>query len=141
MRDATQLTAEEAKPKPTLLVFSANTQSSLTQKIEQFQQCVPESPQLAYDFAYTLALHREHLPHRAFGIWDHGAFSETSGLAKVPSRVPEVTMIFSGQGAQWAQMGMDLLETDVEFRRDIHAMDEVLQSFAYPPNWSISGRR
>ncbi|OJI89152.1 hypothetical protein ASPTUDRAFT_134297 [Aspergillus tubingensis CBS 134.48] len=138
VRDATQLTAEETKPKPTLLVFSANTQSSLTQKIEQFQQCVPESPQLAYDFAYTLALHREHLPYRAFGIWDHGAFSETSGLAKVPSRVPEVTMIFSGQGAQWAQMGKDLLETDVEFRRDIHAMDEVLQSFAYPPNWSIS---
>jgi acyl transferase domain-containing protein len=48
-------------------------------------------------------------------------------------------MIFSGQGAQWPGMGKELIENDDFFRKDISAMDAVLQRLEHPPNWTIVG--
>jgi acyl transferase domain-containing protein len=49
-------------------------------------------------------------------------------------------MIFSGQGAQWPEMGKDLIQIDPRFREDIRAMDDILQSLNYPPDWKIDGK-
>ena len=48
-------------------------------------------------------------------------------------------MIFSGQGAQWAQMGNEMIHGNPEFRADIEKMDSILQGLKYPPSWTIMG--
>ena len=46
-------------------------------------------------------------------------------------------MVFSGQGAQWAGMGADLIQRDSAWRDDIRSMDKVLGSLIQPPEWTI----
>lgn len=71
----------------------------------------------------------------------NGEVLETSGAVKVSARSLDrkVTMVFSGQGAQWAGMGRELILSDKRFREDIEVMDSILQSLNDPPTWSILG--
>lgn len=127
--------------RPELLVLSANTQHSLKQQLELHEQYASRHSSTLYDIAYTLALRRELLPHRAFIIKSGEKTLETSGTVKAPGKSSnrKVTMIFTGQGSQWAEMGKGLFITNAEFREDIHLMDNVLRNLAKPPNWSIEG--
>ncbi|KAJ8066769.1 hypothetical protein OCU04_004157 [Sclerotinia nivalis] len=49
-------------------------------------------------------------------------------------------MVFSGQGAQWPEMGRDILLKDPEFRKDIAEMGQILQSLIHPPSWTLAGK-
>lgn len=69
-----------------------------------------------------------------------GAVVEKSAPAKAPVGDPDIVMVFSGQGAQWPEMGKELFLTDEGFRTDIVEMDRLLESLIYPPSWSIEGR-
>jgi acyl transferase domain-containing protein len=89
--------------------------------------------------AYTRAIHREHLPHRAFSILDDGSFIQSASGLKVPQGSPPVVMVFSGQGAQWPQMGRELILSDPDFRRDIVKMDHKLKGLIRPPLWNMIG--
>lgn len=46
-------------------------------------------------------------------------------------------MIFSGQGAQWPQMGEMLIEQSSLFRNTIEQCDDALAELPIPPVWSI----
>ncbi|KAK3311877.1 polyketide synthase [Apodospora peruviana] len=134
--------SETGEPEPTLpaiFLFSAKTPASLKRQMDSFREYTAKHPEQAADIAYTLALRREHHPHRAFAVVseDDGAFAETSSLAKIPTSSPGITMVFSGQGAQWAGMGRELILTIPSFRQDIVRMDKVLQRLKIPPAWSI----
>jgi len=47
--------------------------------------------------------------------------------------------IFTGQGAQWAEMGKKLIEDFPSFRDNIKEMDNILAWCNTPPSWSIFG--
>lgn len=50
--------------------------------------------------------------------------------------------VFTGQGAQWPRMGVELLKTSHEFRADVKAMENILQTripMNDRPRWSITG--
>ncbi|KOS21700.1 Lovastatin nonaketide synthase [Escovopsis weberi] len=144
-RNRPALPAAPATPKPELLVFSANSQASLKRQIDAYRAYVPQRPEAVAEIAYTLALRREHLPHRAFAIVKDAALVEVSGLSKAPiagsssssSSSTPITMVFSGQGAQWPEMGKQLILTNDRFRKSLAAMDQILQGFRIPPSWSI----
>ena len=121
------------------MLFSANGDASLTKQISKYEEYVQQSRARNLDIAYTRAVRREHLPHRAFAILDNGKLTESVGAARAPLEAPPITMIFSGQGAQWPQMGKELIQTDMTFRRDITKMDEVLQRLVHPPSWKLLG--
>ncbi|KAI1374459.1 hypothetical protein F4677DRAFT_461487 [Hypoxylon crocopeplum] len=129
----------KAAKRPELLLFSANTQNSLKQQIEQYQGYASQHPSDLYDAAYTLALRRERLPHRAFMINCGEKVIATSGMVKASGKSSNrhVMMVFTGQGSQWAEMGRGLFVTNAGFREDIHLMDTILRKSARPPNWSI----
>ena len=48
-------------------------------------------------------------------------------------------MVFTGQGAQWPQMGSDLLKSDLTFRSSIRSLDRYLEDTLgeEAPSWSI----
>lgn len=90
------------------------------------------------DLAYTLALRREHLSHRSFIIGDSRGTNMPDHLSVSKSSFsPSITYVFTGQGAQWAGMGSDLLKTYDNFARNIQRMDRVLQLLQSPPQWTI----
>ncbi|KAB8228276.1 polyketide synthase fgnA [Aspergillus alliaceus] len=117
-------------------IGGSNAHVSLRGEIDAYKTYARDHPGAISDIAYTLAVHRERLPQRAFAIWHNGEI-ETSGFAKAPMSPPAITMIFSGQGAQWAGMGKQLIQTSASFRDDLAAMDSILQSLRKPPCWSI----
>lgn len=96
-----------------------------------------QSPNMG-DLAYTLALRREHLLHRCFIIGDSKVKSMSDHLSVSKSSFPpSITYVFTGQGAQWAGMGKDLLKTYDKFARCIRRMDRALQLLHSPPQWTI----
>ena len=126
---------------PKLLVFSANTQDSLKRLAANCQDYLKLHPERLTDLAYTLSLRREHLPHRAFSVAGNGISKDVSPFIKVATgNVPEIAMIFTGQGSNWPGMGKEFIEADPKVREDIIAMDEILQSLKYPPDWRIEGK-
>ncbi|KAK3687394.1 KR domain-containing protein [Podospora appendiculata] len=126
------------QPPPSLIVLSANTQESLKKHIANTQAYLASHEDEKLDIAYTLSQRREHLPYRAYLIAGSDAIAtEAPALVKAPASAAPITMVFSGQGAQWPEMGKDLIQNDAEFRKDIQAMDAILQSLKHPPTWFI----
>lgn len=109
------------------------------------------------DLAWTLQHRRSHLDYRfavsASGVDDLEAslqrISESDGLHQRlrslnsqtlhPHRKPRILGIFTGQGAQWATMGKDLLEHSSWARTVIARMDDALASLPESdrPDWKI----
>ena len=126
---------------PQLLVFSANTQESLRQQLINNTRYLENHPDRVFDMAYTLNQRREHHVYRTFcTVGNHGVMGKAATIAKIPSTTPDLVMVFSGQGAQWPTMGKELILTNLEFRRDIGAIDSILQSLQHPPAWNIEGQ-
>ncbi|KAF5553596.1 polyketide synthase [Fusarium napiforme] len=130
--------ADQQNPEsPSLLLLSANTEASLKRQISNHQAWIARNPECITDLEYTLAMHRKHLPHRAFIISQHQNSVEISGPSKAPSRPLPLVFIFSGQGAQWPTMAKELMQSDDAFRHDLESMNSVLQKLDFPPTWSI----
>ncbi|RYP26873.1 hypothetical protein DL766_006584 [Monosporascus sp. MC13-8B] len=123
---------------PELIVFSANTQPSLERQIELHQKYALQHPDEIRKIAFTRALRRERLSHKAFTVIQPGRVIETSTAVKSAAKSfnHNVIMVFSGQGAQWAGMGAQLL-TNKQFLEDITAMDKILHGLKNPPTWTI----
>lgn len=134
--------AGEASPAgPKLLLVSANTQYSLKNQVVNVKNYIASHPARIEDVAYTLTQRREHLPHRSFFLAGEDMLTtDASPAAKVAANPPGITMVFSGQGAQWPEMGASLMKTDINFRTDIQEMDKILQSFIHAPLWTIEGK-
>jgi acyl transferase domain-containing protein len=125
---------------PQLILVSANTQESLKKQVANVQQYVSSHPDRIADISYTLAQRREHLPHRSFFLAGKEVeATDAAPAAKIPANPAAIAMIFSGQGAQWPEMGADLIKTDLKFREDIQEMDKMLKSLIHPPSWTIEG--
>jgi len=111
----------KAGPRPRLFVFSSRDQSGLERLSQAYHQHFFDNEVCDDDLdslAYTLWKKRSHLDHRSFAIAD-SATSLQSGLAKGLTKVGrtvkahEVAYVFTGQGAQWAGMGREMLENSI----------------------------
>lgn len=85
-------------------------------------------------------MRRKALRHRAFSIFRAGEFVNISSHKKSSAEIPAITLIFNGQGAQWAGMGKELLNFDPLFKNDIEIMDAILSGLPKAPNWTIRGK-
>lgn len=129
--------SKQACDKPQLLVFSANSQKALASMITNYQKFVERKPEKIEDLAYTLANRREHLSHRTFAIANRGSIGTTSPTTK-SAKPPAVIAVFTGQGAQWPQMGRDLMNSNAIFLNSIRRLDKYLQEMhEHAPDWKI----
>lgn len=129
--------AGDAPTTPQLLLYSANNAKSLTRMIDNYKLWVEKHPEKVGDLAYTLALRREHLPHRTFTIVNNGVVENASPPTKASSQKPNVVMVFTGQGAQWPLMGKELLQSNETFRSSIRSLDQHLKNTLGDAPYSI----
>nr|APX44011.1 polyketide synthase [Pestalotiopsis microspora] len=128
---------EEAADKPQLLLYSSKSQASLKEIIHNYESYMIKHPERMEDLAYTLVNKREHLPYRAFVVASRDQPGNPSPPAK-PTATGNLVMVFTGQGAQWPQMGRDLLRNSPVFRASIKTLDQHLKAIKdAPPSWNI----
>ncbi|KAF3490687.1 Lovastatin diketide synthase LovF 17 [Arthroderma uncinatum] len=130
------------KPTPTLLVFSANDQSSLKNYTKSLSSHLlnPMVSINVEDLAYTLSERRTRHYYRGFAISrsSKATFSDESLVfGKQAPSPPRIGFVFTGQGAQWSQMGADLVNDFPLAKKVIQELDEVLQALVEPPSWSL----
>jgi len=121
-----------------LLVFSAKHSGALQKLIDTYKTKILLNPPALADMSYTLSKRREFYNCRAFCV---AATLTSTPLEMSPiSTVSEPTKLiftFTGQGAQWAQMGAELMEKSTIFRARIQALDTFLKTLPDPPEWSL----
>lgn len=135
--------------RPQVLVFSANDEDSLKRQVNLLSQHAvnPRVNVKLSDLSYTLSARRSRHFCRAFlsyrpnpsGFVDHIPTNLVQ-YAKKPQSLPKITFVFTGQGAQWPQMGAGLLRMFPKTaRRCILELDDVLQALPehLRPRWSL----
>ena len=133
-----------------LLVFSAADESSLESLTSSYQEClrrfkasgIEDLDAYLDSLSYTLANGRSKLPWKTFTF-----ASTTDDMVKAiveklqppvrSSRPARLLMVFTGQGAQYARMGYELLPYPV-FRNSLTRADEALKYQGC--GWSLMSR-
>ncbi|OLN96884.1 Lovastatin diketide synthase LovF 4 [Colletotrichum chlorophyti] len=117
----------------TLLLFSAANDESLKRMVDGYHKFLNDQPSSLGALAHTLMHRRSHLGFRTYAIVTDDCDRLVFNRSIVPSFKPnlqshDVAFIFTGQGAQWARMGAQLLKSSREFLRDIRDIDAILKS-------------
>ncbi|KAK2024963.1 putative polyketide synthase [Colletotrichum zoysiae] len=139
--DFSDPSADDASPRPYLLVFSANSEKSLEDHATAMDKHL-SNPAVAVklrDLAYTLSERRSRHYHRGFLLADNVDGLDLPSIVHghVGDQTPQIAYVFTGQGAQWPQMGQSLLKTFPMAARIIRYLDDVLQNSYDPPSWRL----
>ena len=128
--------------RPLLVGFSAHDKTTLQRNVDAHAR-VADKFYLA-DLAHTLNARRTRFSHRAYAISREGHEAEdfampqlTTGTA--PSKVPDLAFIFTGQGAQWAGVGLEAMDAFPSFSETLRRLDRVLSRLEDPPAWTFEG--
>lgn len=136
-------------------VFSGNSNSSLLSTLEHFVDFLKCNGTIdLQSLAWTLQSRRTILPVRAAfscvtrerllesleghvkNAKDANASPESSRRRSAGAR-PRILGIFTGQGAQWPQMGRELLLASKLFGQVMDKLQDSLDSLPDPPPWSL----
>lgn len=142
----------EAEETAQLFVLAANSEHSLKQSAENIKSWIASrdngksqipAQQLLADLAYTLSARRSLLPWRHtvvasnFSQLAEGVGSlKTTKSTKTPTvdRLPRLAFVFTGQGAQWAGMGRELMGIPA-FAESIDKSEAYLKALG--ASWSL----
>lgn len=135
-------------PSSQVLLLSAADKPALQRTIDQLEQWFKsgnrdiEAPSFVASLAYTLSVRRSLLPHRSFAIVDSiDSVRQLKANMSSPIRSakePQVGFVFTGQGAQWAGMGRELLRFPI-FRDNVLESNRYLQQVGF--SWDIWGNQ
>ncbi|KAL9091247.1 MAG: hypothetical protein Q9159_001542 [Coniocarpon cinnabarinum] len=126
-----------------LLPFSAYNKASMLGWVNDLGSSEIIGQTNVSDLAYTLAEHRSRFSTRGFIVadqrklpvdlsGDHVIAGEGTGQQTLP-----YAFVFTGQGAQWAGMGRELMAEFPIFKASIQSLDAVLKSVPHPPAWTL----
>ena len=125
-----------------VMAFSAHDEPTLRKNIKAIAAQADNQP--ISDLAYTLGCRRSAFPHRAFRVISEEEVSSQLvdenvkfGLQKTAQTV--IAFAFTGQGAQWPQMGYALAMHFPSVRETLQRLDCVLGNVPNPPDWTILG--
>lgn len=131
-----------------VLVLSTNDQEGVLRMRDALEgyltsksrkNSVADDERLLRDLSHTLASKRTHHAWRAFAIADcpstlQKALKEMPSATRIKSQ-PRLAFVFTGQGAQWPAMGVELMQYPV-FQESILAADRYLNDLGC--SWSLS---
>lgn len=130
--------------RPFLFKVSAADDTSLEQLLSRFADYVEASKPSLPDLANTLLSRRSTLKRSVFFV----AQTHEEAVAKLRSGslIPrttreegfqEVAFVYTGQGAQWAQMGNSLIHQSPFFKAILVECERILATLPDKPSWSI----
>ncbi|GFF75198.1 lovastatin nonaketide synthase [Aspergillus udagawae] len=135
--------------RPQVLVFSANDMDSLKRQIATLSAHLlnPRVKVKLSDLSYTLSERRSRHFCRAFLLSYPTKSGHASKIAvdeaqfsKTPQEATRIGFVFTGQGAQWSQMGLELVRAFPEIAKPVlEQLDRVLQELpvGVKPEWSL----
>ncbi|KAI1172560.1 hypothetical protein F4777DRAFT_561071 [Nemania sp. FL0916] len=135
--------APEASEASRLFVISAKSEYSAIKAIERLKVYLERHKSVDFDaLSYTLANKRTHFPWR-FAATAYDTDSLIQALS-AQDAVPQnslaqkslTVLVFTGQGAQWARMGYQLLAVSPVFRKSIEDSDDFIQR-QLGADWSL----
>ena len=120
-----------------LLVLSARTGSALETGTKNLIAFFKEDPELKLpDVAYTLQVGRKAFSHRGMivcqNIDDAVSALEAADAKRMftvyqERRNPPIVFMFSGQGAQYVNMGLEIHKTETTFQKEIDRCSDILK--------------
>lgn len=133
---------------PQLFVFSANSRKSLSGMLQRYREWIGLQSTRAglSDISFTLLHRRSTLPFRFSAVAESdAALVEALGRgitlagSSPASKMPMVAFVFTGQGAQWAGMGRELLLahgiSTRHFRTSIRESNRILRELG--TTWNL----
>lgn len=148
--DITSAEHLDVNNRPKLLVWSAADEGGVDRLTEAYTKHFlshsflrdEESEEYLENLAYTLSSRRSKVPWRIFAISDSPSpLQDLKGILTKPVRAASrinVGFVFTGQGAQWPEMGRDLLRYPV-FKESLVEGDRYLQTLGC--GWSLIGKQ
>lgn len=129
-----------------LLTLSAKTKKALVDLAKRYTEHLATNPRLP-NVCFTANTGRAHFEHRLSIVADSNtdlinhlsAFSQGVETAvSVPSdERPKIAFLFTGQGAQYVNMGRQLYETQPSFRKTLNHCSEILQAYLDQPLFDV----
>ncbi|KAI0975980.1 polyketide synthase-like protein [Xylaria arbuscula] len=131
-----------------LLPISAASTKSLSLRLSHISHTIEDLDLDSVEkLAYTLAFRRSQMRHRGFLLAQSGGkesnwlIQERSAPHAVSAQSEErsIAFIYTGQGAQYAQMSKELLQYEPLFLGTIQELDEILQELPLQtrPAWTL----
>ncbi|KKO98752.1 fatty acid synthase S-acetyltransferase [Trichoderma harzianum] len=122
---------------PKLFVLSAHDEGAAKRVVEKLGIYIEQHPEvfqkrLGRDMAYTLGERRTHLQWRIAIAASScselaNALNGVGATPTVASKEPKVAFVYTGQGAQWAGMGKELMESHPIFANAISTCSDYLR--------------
>ncbi|KAF3933903.1 hypothetical protein ABW19_dt0204636 [Dactylella cylindrospora] len=126
-----------------ILPFSGSTSQALDSRVSDLAAYDLRTVSVQ-DLAYTLGCRRSQLGNRGYLLVSDGSYHkqiDPGNLKTIPTQLGQLPsqygFVFTGQGAQWPQMCMELFDEFAVFRNAIAEMDSVLQKVPHPPKWNL----
>lgn len=141
--EARQRRAIADPTKTFILPFSASTRQSLEARIVDLAKRIHEGQRYDLgDLCYTLADRRSNLAEKGFLLASEASIRNEVALEKLNTLqqaqpLLKFCFVFTGQGAQWPQMGRELVDKSPEFAKTIEYLDSILRILPEAPSWTI----
>lgn len=125
-----------------LIPFSAKSKQSTLKRVEQVKTYLSENPKSLNDVAHSLSAGRESHCFRAFSIvsGSGGILESPAVISQIPAITTPLVWVFTGQGAQWAEMGKELIERVPLASQRLDELQSILDNLSEPPSWTIRGK-
>ena len=129
--------------RPCTLIFSANDEESLRRYIRAIDKHLsnPSVKINLRDLSYTMSERRSHHFYRGYLVSQTPEVREESlVIGKKNTEAPRIGFVFTGQGAQWSQMGKNIVDLFPSATSLLSRLDNALQTLPNPPSWSLLSR-
>jgi acyl transferase domain-containing protein/acyl carrier protein len=139
LEQAPKIETDADAPEKQLLILSARTASALEKATDNYVNYLEKTPDVDLaDVAFTSQVGRKSFSHRRAVVFDRTDREAllTALKARDPQRVVTtqtemrdrtVVFMFSGQGTQYVNMGLELYRTEKTFRRHVDACCDILK--------------